>query len=121
LVDKTEEDEALALLCAYLGDLREKAKAGLWSNRLDRVVRNVREGGSAMEACRRLGLAADDDSTTRSGDTGLWRVPGLSTAALPMGKGRYTCPRAVCQRKAGRDADGHPPRCELFERPMQPR
>jgi hypothetical protein len=117
------EGEALTLLCGYLDELHEHAERGLWAGRLERVVRGVRDGASAVEACARLGLIVTvDEAETRTGvgGGGPWRVPGLSSPDLPIGRGRYTCPRVVCQRRGKRDADGHPPYCDLFEQPMQP-
>ena len=121
MVSETREVEALTLLCSYLGELHERAELGLWSRRLDRLVSRVRDGGSAVEACARLGVTiAEDGAAVRAPGSGPWRIPGLRVPDLPVGKGRFTCPHGICRRSGQRDADGHPPFCTLFERPMQP-
>ncbi|HZD15812.1 MAG TPA: hypothetical protein VE196_11955 [Pseudonocardiaceae bacterium] len=115
------EVEALTVLCAYLGDLDRRAGAEMWADRLDRVVRRVREGSSAAQACARLGLTtADDSGDVRGPGVGKPRIAGLRVPELPLGKGNFTCPRRMCQRRGQRDDNGHPPHCALYEQPMQP-
>ena len=112
------ELEALTVLCDHLDELKRRAEAGSWSVRLDRTVASVRDGGSALRACERLGLTGDDAGDSRS-PTGPW-PSGLRPEDVPIGRGRYTCPRDRCERAAGRDDTGRPPFCPVFDQPMRP-
>ncbi|GHA16500.1 hypothetical protein GCM10010345_21720 [Streptomyces canarius] len=122
--EELTEDQALALWCDRLPSLQTRAaRAGL-ASRLDRDIARVRDGGSAVRACRKW-LPEDDEPggrTTRSwsGET------GTAFASLPGGReirrtgvGAYACPTGACARRAGRDEQGHPPACAAFGTPMQ--
>ncbi|MFE9746823.1 hypothetical protein ACFYOT_18125 [Saccharothrix saharensis] len=122
-----DEGQALVLWCLMLPELRRAAAAGRWSERLERTAALVRDGGSALDACRRFDLVpgADSDSSFR----GIGDPPGV-TGAYPdprgprppsTGRGEYRCPRGVCGRHDRRDDEGRPPVCALFDdEPMLP-
>jgi hypothetical protein len=105
-----DEREAMALLCEHLPELRERAEAGYWADRLDMHLNEVAGGASALAACQELGLIGDDP-TLRSGG----RLDGLPAVTMT---GDYRCPDRRCARRAGRDSNGRPPLCGLAETPM---
>ncbi|MFD0201093.1 MULTISPECIES: hypothetical protein [Saccharothrix] len=122
-----DEGQALVLWCLVLPDLRRAAAAGRWSDRLERTAALVRDGGSALDACRRFDLIPGDDAD--GGTRGVGEQPGVAGAypdprgARPPGTGRgeYRCPRGVCGRYDRRDDAGRPPVCALFDdEPMLP-
>jgi hypothetical protein len=108
-----DELEAQALLCRLLPDLRAGAEAGRWISRLEATVQRVRGGGSTLEALTALGLDPCRDKETGSQRSGpgphiLW---GSTPAEI---SGDYVCPQKPrCGRRGNRDAQGHPPVCEL--------
>ncbi|MFC6092237.1 hypothetical protein [Saccharothrix lopnurensis] len=122
-----DEGQALVLWCLLLPGLRRAAATGRWSDRLERAAARVRDGGSALDACRRFELIADDDPEEPT--RGVGEPPGVSSAypdprgPRPPGTGRgdYRCPRGVCDRHDRRDEEGRPPVCALFDgEPMRP-
>ncbi|ONI81451.1 hypothetical protein ALI144C_19135 [Actinosynnema sp. ALI-1.44] len=120
-----DEADALILWCTILPDLRREAMAGRWTDRLERAAVRVREGGSALDACRQFDLIdTETESTTRSGgEPGITHVYPMSRSprAPRTGRGDYSCPHRLCARRDERDDDGHPPVCALFDNePMQP-
>ncbi|MDA3647860.1 hypothetical protein LZ318_06820 [Saccharopolyspora indica] len=122
-MDHSDEPGALALWCAMLPVLRDRAAAGLWTGRLERAENRVRNGASALRACEQFGLIAQDgapgDSTRGAGSGDVVVVPGLDPVPL-AGGGDYRCPARRCPRRDERDATGRPPRCTLFDEPMLP-
>lgn len=129
MVDQLDESQALALWCANLVVLRQRAAAGRWTARLDRAVERVRGGGSALHACEQFGLLQQKTPVTNrfsyltprgTDDAPLVIVPGLDPLPL-TGRGEYRCPRQRCSRRGERDDHGHPPTCALFDhQPMSP-
>jgi hypothetical protein len=109
-----DERSALAFLCANLGDLRASAERGSWSDLLDMYVDEVRDGGSALAACRDLDLLSPDETLRTD-----VRVAGLPPVRLI---GDYRCPRnnrqKRCTRRADRDPNGRRPLCALADEPM---
>jgi hypothetical protein len=122
-----DEGQALVLWCLLLPDLRRAAAAGRWSDRLERAVAQVREGGSALDACRRFDLLPDEDrdETSRgpvepAGVAGAYPDPRGSRPPS-TGRGEYRCPRGLCGRHDRRDEQGRPPVCSLFDdEPLRP-
>ncbi|MEU1395034.1 hypothetical protein ABZ403_03055 [Micromonospora zamorensis] len=118
LPDDEIEFQALTFLCQHMGLLRHNAEAGHWAIRLNRIVEQVRAGGSARQACVLLGLTGAAPGTTRSpGDP--WPL-GLRPAEPPLGGGAYVCPLRRCARTDTRGDDASPPSCLVFDEPMQP-
>ncbi|ASO20603.1 hypothetical protein FHR81_004715 [Actinoalloteichus hoggarensis] len=120
-----DEGDALVLWCALLPDLRRAAAAGRWTDRLERAAARVRDGGTALDACRQFDLldAADRAEPTRSTDgLGAAVYPTPRTPLPPRtGRGEYRCPRGRCARRDRRNDAGHPPVCALFDdEPMLP-
>jgi hypothetical protein len=116
------EREALARLCECLPVVRERAEQGSWSDDLQWLVDDVTAGGSAVAACRRLGLLGDGPPDDPDGApraevpaSGGARLPGLDRAVLT---GQYGCPVGRCARRGRRGDDGRPPFCELTGAPM---
>ncbi|WP_419998829.1 hypothetical protein [Streptomyces boninensis] len=114
-----DEPEALTVLCGDLAALRRRAAEGLWTARLERVVQEVRDGGSAVEACTRLGLIGTVPRHERTGDDSPWPA-GLGPEEPPLGKGSYACPRRTCERAGQRGDNGRPPFCMIYDLPMRP-
>ncbi|MCE6994979.1 hypothetical protein LZG04_09185 [Saccharothrix sp. S26] len=122
-----DEGQALVLWCLLLPELRRAAAVGGWSDRLDRAVARVRDGGSALDACRQFDLVAGDGPDDAARGVG---EPSVVTNAYPdprgprppsTGRGEYRCPRGVCGRHDRRDDEGRPPVCALFDdEPMLP-
>ncbi|WP_329110325.1 hypothetical protein OG792_15455 [Micromonospora sp. NBC_01699] len=111
------ERGALAHLCTHLPAYRDLAEAGSWSEDLDWWIGKVRDGGSAVDACRELGLldgeADTDGAVSRGPDTPSstgGRLVGLSDVVLT---GQYRCPSGRCARRGQRDDRGRTPVCEL--------
>jgi hypothetical protein len=120
-----DEGHALILWCTILPDLRQQAIAGRWTDRLERAAARVREGGSALDACRQFDLIDDEtvEPTRNAGDPGATHVYPMPRSSRPprTGRGTYGCPRRLCARLDERDDSGHPPVCALFDNePMQP-
>ena len=120
-----DEGQALVLWCTSLPDLREAAVAGRWTDRLERAAARVRDGGSAVDACRQFDLldAEAAELTRNAGDPGAAPVFPSTRGPRPprTGRGDYRCPRGVCARRDRRDDAGHPPVCALFDgEPMTP-
>lgn len=121
------EDAALGLLCQELPALTRRAAEQGWATRLERKLGLVREQTQiAVRICQEFGLV--DDGSTGTTERGMGgeepsggydRIPGLS-AAPPIGRGSYACPRGLCARRGERDARGHPPICGLFGDEMRP-
>jgi len=112
------EREALARLCECLPAVRERAEQGSWSDDLQWWVDDVTAGGSAVAACRRLGLLDDGPPENPRGadpDSGGAVLPGLARTVLT---GQYGCPVGRCARRGRRGDDGRPPYCELTGAPM---
>lgn len=118
LPQQPAECAALALLCERLPQLGDVARAYGWTQRLDQEIQAVTAAGSALEACQRLGLLESTltpvSSQTRDGVTTV-SIPGLEPVQM---RGDYTCPLRRCSRRAGRDQQGHPPRCALTGQAM---
>jgi hypothetical protein len=123
--DDLDEPRALVLWCTSLPELRSRAVPGGWAPRLEREAGRVRDGGSAVAACRKYKLgpyAATHVEETRgplpqSGD------PLPQRGIVPVrrvGRGNYRCPQGRCPREDTRDEHGHPPTCGLFDEPMLP-
>ncbi|MBP2329696.1 hypothetical protein JOF56_010081 [Kibdelosporangium banguiense] len=120
-----DEGDALILWCTRLPELRKEAMAGRWTDRLERAVVRVREGGSALDACRQFDQLDEEpeESPTRDADPGSGHVYPRPRGSRPplTGRGNYGCPRRLCARMDQRDDKGHPPVCALFDNePMQP-
>ncbi|WP_410652320.1 hypothetical protein [Amycolatopsis sp. cmx-4-54] len=120
-----DEGQALVLWCTAMSDLRRAAIAGRWTARLERAASRVREGGSALDACRQFDLldAESAEPTRSAGSPDQMPVyPSSRSPRLPRtGRGEYGCPRKLCMRHDHRDDDGHPPVCALFDNePMLP-
>jgi hypothetical protein len=122
-----DEGQALVLWCLLLPELRRAAAAGRWSDRLERTVARVRDGGSALDACARFDLipGPGSDSPVR----GVGEPAGVGSAypdprgprPPSTGRGEYRCPRGICGRQDRRDDEGRPPVCALFDdEPMLP-
>ena len=113
------EGEAYTAWCAQLPAVRvEAARSGAMA-RLEREIARVRDGGSAVAACRKW-LSADEHawrSWSEPAGAGMAGLPGPAQG-LPVGVGDYGCPRGRCDRRAGRDAHGHVPVCSAFDAPM---
>jgi hypothetical protein len=127
VTEEMDQPQALALWCANLPLLRQRAAAGQWTDRLDRAAERLRAGGSALLACERFGLLersapgpAANGQSRGSDDPPLVLVPGLDPLPL-TGRGEYRCPGQRCSRREQRDDHGHPPVCTLFDQqPMVP-
>ncbi|MFI9006029.1 hypothetical protein ACIGNX_02190 [Actinosynnema sp. NPDC053489] len=138
---EVDEGGALVLWCLMLPELRRAAAAGGWADRLERTATRVREGGSALDACRRFDLIPDGLGEDGIGDGGIGDggigdggVRGIEPTgpanAYPdprgprspaVGRGSYRCPRGRCGRRDHRDDEGRPPVCALFDdEPMLP-
>ena len=126
MVVEPDEGQAVVLWCLRLPGLRRAAAAGRWSDRLERTVAQVRDGGSALDACRRFDLlpVERDDTSFRGVDPAdiTTAFPDPRGSRPPMtGRGEYRCPRGVCGRTDRRDDEGRPPVCALFDdEPMLP-
>ena len=123
---EVDEGQALVLWCLLLPELRRAAAAGRWSDRLERTAARVRDGGSALDACRQFDLITDrgSDGAVRgvepAGVAGAYPDPRGSRPPS-TGRGEYRCPRGVCGRHDRRDEEGRPPVCALFDdEPMRP-
>jgi hypothetical protein len=118
-----DEAGAMALWCAWLPVLRERAAAGFWTDRLARAESRVRNGASPLATCRAFGLSGSDlppESHRAEPGQGVVLPPGLDTVP-PVGRGNYRCPQLRCPRLAERDDRGRPPVCALFDDlPMTP-
>lgn len=116
--DELDEPRALALWCAWLPELRARAVEGFWTDRLTRAEARVREGSSAVAACRKFGLTGPSGPPPSSrGEPltpGVVVAPGLDPVPS-VGRGSYTCPQRRCPRRASRDDSGRPPTCTLFD------
>ena len=106
------ERDAQEWLCTQLAPLRARAREGGWEDKLERAVRSVQEGGSAVRACRLLGYrgASDSQRGTFPGGIPLSRL-GIDPVVQ---RGEYVCPKGSCGRRAGVKADGGEPRCALY-------
>ncbi|MFF3752553.1 hypothetical protein ACFYYH_19170 [Streptomyces sp. NPDC002018] len=118
-----DEAGAMALWCASLPVLRERAAAGFWTDRLTRAEARMRDGASPLALCRNFGLTGPEqppESRRAEPGPGVVLPPGLD--AIPStGRGNYRCPQLRCPRLAERDDRGRPPVCTLFEGlPMTP-
>jgi hypothetical protein len=118
-----DEAGAMALWCAWLPALRQRAAAGFWSERLTRAESRVRNGASPLAMCRNFGLTASErppDSHRAEPGPGVVLPPGLD-AVPSTGRGTYRCPQLRCPRRAERDDRGRPPVCAVFDGlPMTP-
>lgn len=114
------ERSALSAFCAALPELRARAARGFWQDTLDMHVAEVAEGGSALAACRELGLLRPDSDAPVSGAAERGELEGASAGWLPQPSliGDYHCPVRRCARRGARDDDGRPPWCALSEQPM---
>lgn len=120
--DEPTEAEALALWCALLPELRERARAVGVVARLDREAARVRDGGSARRAVRKW-LADEVTEPVRTwSDRPMSSMVGFPGAPRPpsVRSGGYGCPLDRCERTAGRDPQGHPPVCHAFGMTMRP-
>ncbi|WP_026422814.1 hypothetical protein [Actinokineospora inagensis] len=118
--DRAEAERlALAALCAALPDLRPRAARGFWEDALDMHVAEVAGGGSAVAACRELGLQTDVTHPPNRGEDPA--DVGVRTDWLPSPTlvGDYRCPGRHCARRADRDEQARPPRCAIFDEPMR--
>ncbi|MEV2242091.1 hypothetical protein [Micromonospora sp. NPDC049891] len=106
------ERDAHEWLCTQLAPLRARAREGGWEDKLERTVRTVQDGGSAVRACRLLGYRGHAESVrgTFSGGIPLARL-GLDPLVR---RGEYVCPKSNCGRRAGVRPDGGEPRCTLY-------
>jgi hypothetical protein len=111
---------AVGFLCERLPELRARAEAGYWSDRLELNVDDVADGGSGLVACQDLGLLPDphQGGTTRGAELPAvdgGRIDGLAPVTLA---GRYGCPHGRCVRHADRDDRARVPECHLTGTPM---
>jgi hypothetical protein len=110
------ERTMLAWLCAQLPVLRVAADRYGWRDRLDREIAAVQDGGSAVRACRRLGLPIDPDQQ-KSADGQLASLAALGLDSVTV-EGDYLCPHGRCGRRAHADQHGRQPVCALDSTPM---
>jgi hypothetical protein len=121
MADEPTEGQELALWCAALPSLRvTAARTGVLA-RLERDVARVRDGGSARIPVRKW--LQDNESAPQRGwadrlTTGIAGIPGRQTRSV--GVGEYACPLDRCERRAGRDGDGHVPTCAALDTVMRP-
>jgi hypothetical protein len=111
-----DERTASTWICAQLPALRSRARLGGWEWRLDRIVGDVRNSGSASLACSRLGYPIDD-SPTRGQLDRISSLAGFNIESVPV-SGDYTCPKQACDRRARCDSNGREPVCWLFDQTM---
>lgn len=113
------ESAALAILCERLTVLRSLATVNGWRDQLETEIDHLKAGGSPLAVCRRLGLLPSSSGSPTSetrGDSTTVTIPGLDPVIM---RGDHVCPhRPACLRHAGRDANGHPPRCSVSGEPM---
>ncbi|MGW4466309.1 hypothetical protein [Micromonospora sp. NPDC004704] len=115
----SSERLALAYLCTQLPAIRDLAEAGSWSEDLEWSIDKVRDGGSALAACRELRLPHGGpdptEETRRSGAAGPPGSTGARLVGLPdvVLTGQYRCPSGRCARRGQRDDRGRTPVCEL--------
>jgi hypothetical protein len=120
-----DEAGAMALWCAWLPELRTRAAAGFWTDRLARAEARVRDGASPLAMCRTFGLTGPDrppepDFQRAEPGSAVVFAPGLD-AVPSVGRGNYRCPHLRCPRLAERDERGTPPVCALYDDlPMTP-
>jgi len=111
-----DERDASTWICMQLPELRSVANAGGWVARLDRIVRDARVSGSALDACRRLGYPSGYSPLRGQTD----RFVSLADLNIDpvLVRGAYRCPKDVCDRRAGANSRGEEPRCWLYEATM---
>jgi hypothetical protein len=122
-VEEKSDRRLLAVLCAALPVLRERAEAGLWSDDLDEMLDDLAGGEPVRDVCRRLGLLTEDEPG-RNPDLAPGGVAGVEGARLAglddvVLDGDYRCPRNRCARRAHRDDRGRVPVCGLSAAPMR--
>jgi len=102
--------------------LRARAEQGSWSDELQWRLDAVAGGGSAVVACRELGLLGEPgergEAYRDAGEPGSpgAHLPGLAEVVLT---GQYGCPDGRCARRDQRDQRGRPPLCDLAGIPMR--
>jgi hypothetical protein len=107
-----DEREAHEWLCANLAPLRVRARESDWVDKLEREVQSVRDGGSAVRACRSLGYRG---TTSESRGTFAGSIPLAQLGIDPVVQlGEYVCPKRRCGRRESSGSDGAEPRCALF-------
>jgi hypothetical protein len=113
------DDDLTAWLCANLPALRESARRFRWERELTAALDEIRAGGDAEPALRRGGLPVDAlrEAAASRGDP--VSLDGFGLERVPV-TGHYSCPGPrSCGRRAGRDGNGHEPRCEVHDRLMR--
>jgi hypothetical protein len=115
-----DEYQAREWLCTELPALRQAADAGRWTPRLLAALDRLRAGDAALDVAAALDPDAPDTSDAEvqrgSQDTEPYRIWGLAPKPVT---GDYGCPDDWCPRRDARDAQGRPPMCALFQRPMR--
>lgn len=115
-----EDRSAAAWLCAALPELRAGAlgdeRVLAW---IDEAAAAVRDGASAVAACRRLGYPMRTEPEKNLSDL----VPGSVVVDgfgldTPQVQGDYHCPAGRCSRRAGPDGNGRQPSCQVDGAPM---
>ncbi|MFB7373821.1 hypothetical protein [Streptomyces sp. NPDC056222] len=112
MTDRALEKRARTWLCDNYPAVRADFEEDGTLDEFEDVFDEVREGGSALEALRRLGhdptLVLGERRKDGVGSAGLWSEETEVSSA-------FRCPRAVgrCTARRSRDAEGGWPMCYL--------
>lgn len=94
MADAVNEDDLIMLvwLCIHLSELQGKADRDGWRPSLDAAEAALRDGTSATQVCRRLGLPVDAAQLRAlAGAPGLATVRNLGIRPVRV-SGDYVCP-----------------------------
>lgn len=113
MTDAINDDDLIMLvwLCIHLPELRADAVRDGWGPKLDSAQAALRNGTSATQVCRRLGLSVDAaqarDLATGPGPATIGRL-GIPPVPIP---GDYVCPHGRCERRGRPGRKGTVPLC----------
>jgi hypothetical protein len=114
--------DLIGWLCTHLPRITAEADEYRWRHKLDTALADIRAGTPVAQALAGQHLSIDLD-TARNEQARIGRGDPATLDELNIDPvevtGDYGCPgRPGCSRRAQPDADGHEPRCGLYDRTM---